>query len=247
MSKRSSTEGAQAPTLEQLGVTADPSGLVEVALTHRSFAYEQTDPVEHNERLEFLGDSVLGAVVTAHIFDAFPDLTEGEMARLRASVVNTQALADVARRLGLGPLIRLGKGEEASGGSDKPSLLADTLEAVIGAAYVERGDDVVRPWLISIFGPLIDELQSSGGAFDPKTELQETVVRLHGDLPMYRIASSGPEHDKRFIAHVYMGEKLLGAGRGRSKKEAEQEAARQALDAIGQLDTEGAGADARAS
>jgi ribonuclease III len=138
----------------------------------------------------------------------------------------------VARSLGLGPLIRLGKGEEASGGGNKPSLLADTFEAVIGAAYIEQGIDAVTRFVIAIFGPLIEQLQSSGGAFDPKTELQELVVRMQGDLPMYRIASSGPEHDKRFIAHVYMGERLLGAGRGRSKKEAEQEAAREALDAV---------------
>ena len=236
------------PTLEALGVTAGATGLIEVALTHRSFAYEQADPIAHNERLEFLGDSVLGAIVTDHIFTTYPDLTEGEMARLRASVVNTNALADIARSLELGDLIRLGKGEEASGGGDKSSLLADTFEAVIGALYIDRGADIVRDFVTAIFAPLIADLQSSGGAFDPKTELQEVIVRLQGDLPMYRIASSGPEHDKRFIAHVYMGERLLGAGRGRSKKEAEQEAAREALNAVAdEAATQGGEASARAS
>lgn len=246
MSKPSS----DGPTLEWLGVTALPSRLVQVALTHRSFAYEQPDPVAHNERLEFLGDAILGAIVTDHIFHRFPDLTEGELARLRASVVNTGALAEIARRLGLGPHIRLGKGEEASGGGDKPSLLADTFEALLGAAYIEHGLDVVRDFVLAIFGPLVGAVQDSGGASDPKTQLQEVVVKIDGELPLYRIASSGPEHDKRFIAHVYMGERLLGAGRGRSKKEAEQEAAREALDALGEFDGglgRRGGASARAS
>lgn len=249
-----------------LGVTADPSALVEVALTHRSFAFEQPDPPAHNERLEFLGDAVLGAIVTDHIFRRYPDLAEGELARLRASVVNTGALAGIARDLGLGPHIRLGRGERASGGSDKPSLLADTFEALIGAAYVEKGLDAVRGFVLGIFTDLIGDIHATGGSFDPKTQLQEVVVKINGELPTYRLASSGPEHDKRYIAHVYEGEQLLGTGRGRSKKEAEQEAAREALDNVADLahgvadgrdvrdardgrdaQGEGEGADARAS
>jgi ribonuclease-3 len=218
-----------------LGVTADPSGLVEVALTHRSFAFEQADPPPHNERLEFLGDAILGAIVTDHIFRCYPDLAEGELARLRASVVNTGALAHMARELDLGPHIRLGRGEEASGGSDKPSLLADTFEALIGAAYIEQGLDAVRSFVLGIFTDLIGDIHESGGGFDPKTSLQEEIVKIDGELPTYRLASSGPEHDKRFIAHVYKGEQLLGVGRGRSKKEAEQEAAREALDGVADL------------
>lgn len=238
------------PTLEALGVTADPSALVEVALTHRSFAFEQPDPPGHNERLEFLGDAILGAIVTDHIFQRYPDLAEGELARLRASVVNTGALAHIARDLGLGPHIRLGRGEEASGGSDKPSLLADTFEALIGAAYLEKGLEAVRGLVLGIFTDLIGEIHDSGGGFDPKTQLQETVVKINGELPTYRLASSGPEHDKRYIAHVYEGDKLLGVGRGRSKKEAEQEAAREALGNVAAVTPgvpDGGGASARAS
>jgi ribonuclease III len=236
------------PALDTLGVTAEAAGLIETALTHRSFAFEQQDPVPHNERLEFLGDAILGAIVTAHIFNTYPDLTEGEMARLRASVVNTTALAEIARSLDLGRHIRLGKGEEASGGGDKPSLLADTFEAVVGAAYIERGLEAVTAFVTEIFAPLITRVHDSGGGFDPKTELQERVVRTHGELPMYRIASSGPEHDKRFIAHAYAGDVLLGVGRGRSKKEAEQEAAREALEKIGHVAPRGGGeTSARAS
>jgi ribonuclease-3 len=232
---RLSKPNSQSPTLEALGVTADPSDLVEVALTHRSFAYEQTEPPPHNERLEFLGDAILGAVVTDHIYKRFPDLTEGELARLRASVVNTGALARIARDLGLGPHIRLGRGEEASGGSDKPSLLADTFEALLGAAYIEQGLDAVRDVILGIFTTLIGDIHDNGGGFDPKTQLQELIVKIDGELPSYRLASSGPEHDKRFIAHVYKGDQLLGMGRGRSKKEAEQEAARVALDNVADL------------
>jgi ribonuclease III len=238
------------PTLESLGVTDDPSDLVEVALTHRSFAFEQPEPPPHNERFEFLGDAILGAIVTDHIFQRYPELTEGELARLRASVVNTGALARIARDLGLGSHIRLGRGEQASGGGDKPSLLADTFEALIGAAYVERGLDAVREFVLGIFTDLIGDVHDNGGGFDPKTQLQELIVKIQGELPTYRLASSGPEHDKRFMAHVYKGDQLLGAGRGRSKKEAEQEAAREALDIVADLAhgaAEGGETSARAS
>jgi ribonuclease-3 len=217
--------------LEALGVPAAPGSLFELALTHRSFAFEQGRG-EHNERLEFLGDAILGAVVTDLIYRSYPQLAEGEMARLRASVVNTGALAALGRALGLGAHIRLGKGEETSGGRDKSSLLADTLEALIGAAYIERGIGPVAAFVEALFAPAIDAVVAAGGGHDPKTALQERVVRMRGGRPSYRVASSGPDHDKRFTAHVYVDEELYGAGSGRSKKEAEQEAARQALDRI---------------
>lgn len=202
--------------------------IYELALTHRSYAFEAALP-EHNERLEFLGDAILGAIVTDLIFRSYPELAEGEMARLRASVVNTVALADIARSLGLGSHIRLGKGEESSGGRDKSSLLADTFEALVGAAYLDRGLDAVAETLVPLFSEQLREVVASGGGHDPKTALQELVVRMGNGRPSYRVASSGPDHAKSFSARVYVGEQLEGEGAGRSKKEAEQNAARDAL------------------
>ena len=221
-----------ASAVEALGLPAEPGTLAELALTHRSYAFEKGD-TSHNERLEFLGDAVLGAIVTSLIFHEYPELAEGEMARLRASVVNTTALADVARSLELGRFIRLGKGEESSGGRDKDSLLADTFEAVIGAAYLTRGVDEVADVLVPVFKDLLAGVVAQGGGHDPKTALQEVVVRSRGIRPTYRVASSGPDHDKRFVAEVYVGTELQGAGSGRSKKQAEQNAAREALVHLG--------------
>jgi ribonuclease III len=209
-----------------------------IALTHRSFAFEQPQPIPHNERLEFLGDAILGAIVTDLIYKSYPDLAEGEMARLRASVVNTHALAELARELELGQHIRLGKGEEASGGRDKPSLLADTLEALIGALYLDRDIGHATEVLAPLFEARIRERIEAGGRYDAKTALQEVVVRDRGGFPAYRVASSGPDHDKHFTAHVYVDAELYGVGDGRSKKEAEQNAAREAL---GRLEAEVAG------
>jgi ribonuclease III len=240
--------------LAALGLPAAPGSIYELALTHRSFAFEN-ELVEHNERLEFLGDAILGAVVTDLIYRAYPALAEGEMARLRASVVNTGALAELARELGLGEHIRLGKGEEASGGRDKSSLLADSLEAVIGAAYLDAGITPLSDLLSSLFARRLTVVVEAGGGHDPKTALQELVVRRHGARPSYRVASSGPDHDKRFTAHVYVDGQLCGAGFGRSKKEAEQRAASEALsriaaaldELVGVPPDEGSAADARAS
>lgn len=230
---RPSRPSSSAPALEALGVPADAGPLYEQALTHRSYAFEQTEPVEHNERLEFLGDAVLGTVVTELIYSTYPELAEGDMARLRASVVNTVALADLARSLGLGDHIRLGKGEAVSGGRDKPSLLANALEAVIGAIYLERGLEAVTAALRPLFRPLIAGALAGGRRYDAKTALQEVTVRAAGEIPTYRVAGSGPDHDKRFVAHVYVGSDLYGTGGGRSKKQAEQEAARAALVRLG--------------
>jgi ribonuclease-3 len=230
------------PALKALGVPAEDGSIYELALTHRSFAFEAGLP-EHNERLEFLGDAILGAVVTELIYRSYPDVAEGEMARLRASVVNTGALADVARSLGIGPHIRLGRGEETSGGWDKPSLLADTFEALVGAAYLDRGLDEVAAFVVPIFSEKLRAVVASGGGHDPKTALQELSVRSRNGRPTYRVASSGPDHDKRFTAQVYVGDRLYGAGSGRSKKEAEQGAAREALPRVAaSLLTPGAGA-----
>ena len=210
-------------------MTDEPGGLYEVALTHRSYAFEQPAPGVHNERLELLGDAVLGLVVTDLIFRSYPDLSEGQLATLRASVVNTAALADVARSMELGELIRLGRGEDASGGRDKDSLLADTLEALIGAAYIERGTEGVMAALAPVFADKIQSTVAQGTSFDAKGALQERVVRTGRDRPSYQTSSSGPDHSKQFVAEVFVAGRLVGAGTGRSKKEAEQNAARQAL------------------
>lgn len=232
-SDRDGIEGRTKIDLRQLGVPADAGTIYELALTHRSFAFEQAEPCEHNERLEFLGDAILGALVTDLVFNQFPALPEGDMARLRSSVVNTRALAELARTIGIGAYIRLGKGEEASGGSDKDSLLANTFEALIGAVYLDKGLGHLRDALWPLFAPRLAEAAQDRMRFDAKTALQELAVRDHGEFPAYRVGSSGPDHSKRFDARVYVGGELVGAGIGRSKKEAEQDAARAALEHLG--------------
>lgn len=229
--------------LAALGVPARGGAIYDLALTHRSFAFEQPEPTEHNERLELLGDAVVGLVVAGLVYRTFPDLPEGELARLRASVVNTHALADLSRELELGQHLRLGKGEGASGGADKESLLADLFEAIVGAVYVDRGMNVVQKALEPLFAARIELVEEQGSGHDAKTILQEAVVKDRGARPTYKVASSGPDHDKRFRARVYSGRELLGSGTGRSKKEAEQAAARAALDRF----VDEGGTDARAS
>ena len=198
--------------------------------------------------MEFLGDAILDAVVTTLIYESYPDLTEGEMARMRASVVNTDALADLGRQLGLGNHILLGRGEETSGGRDKSSLLANVFEAIVGAVYLERGLDAITAALVPLFEPMLAE-SATGARYDSKTALQEIAVRNIGELPSYRVASSGPDHDKRFVAHVFLADEPFGDGSGRSKKEAEQNAARQALERMESepLETQEGAGDARAS
>jgi ribonuclease-3 len=179
------------------------------------------------------------------------------MAPLRAAVVNKNSLAGIARDLGIGDHIRLGKGEQMGGGRDKDALLADALEALIGAVYLEQGIDAAKAALVPIFHPRITETVAAGNRFDPKAALQERVVHEGHALPSYRVVGSGPDHDKRFEADVYVEGELLGSGRGRSKKEAEQSAAREALARLDEQgrprpdsgfdDIQGGAPDARAS
>jgi ribonuclease III len=218
--------------LQAMGVPPAGGPIYDLALTHRSFAFEQAEPVPHNERLEFLGDAVLGLIVTTLIYRTYPSLSEGEMTRLRRLLVSTVALADLAGALGVGDHIRLGKGEETSGGRAKPSLLADTFEAIVGAVYVDRGLDAVIQSLEPIFARRMHDAMASGKLKESKAVLQELLVKDGGSLPNYKVASTGPEHDKRFIAHVYIEGELFGVGNGRTKKEAEENAAREAMDRI---------------
>ncbi len=212
--------------LEALDVSLD-AGLLTLALTHRSYAYENGG-LPPNERLEFLGDAVLGLVVTDHLYRTHPDLAEGQLAKLRASVVNMGALAGVARGLGdggLGAHLLLGKGEELTGGRDKASILADGLEAVIGAVYLEHGIDRARKLVHRLFDGLLAEAPLRGAGLDWKTSLQELTAQVGLGVPDYRVTEAGPDHRKEFTATVLIAGDDLGMGEGRTKKEAEQKAA----------------------
>lgn len=238
--------------LDQLGAGDPPEGIYKTALTHRSYAYEQAEPVEHNERLELLGDAVLGLVVAELVYESYPDFDEGALAILRASVVNTSALADIARAIGLGDVILLGRGEETTGGREKASVLADSLEALVGAAYLELGLRAVAEVLRGLFEEAVENVVAAGEHLDAKGALQEVAVRDGGARPSYDVRSSGPDHDKRFDAQVLLGGVVRGEGHGRSKKEAEQNAAREALATLGKTASrlrapESERADARAS
>jgi ribonuclease-3 len=205
--------------------------LLERALTHRSFAYENGG-LPTNERLEFLGDAVLGLIVTDALFREYPDLPEGHLAKLRAAVVNMRALAEVARGLHLGDYVRLGRGEEGTGGRDKSSILADTLEAVIGAVYIELGLAEAGALVHRLFDPVIAQSARLGAGLDWKTSLQELTAAGVLGVPEYHVDESGPDHQKSFRALVRVGGRVYGSGQGRSKKEAEQQAAAAAWSAI---------------
>ncbi|WP_370248896.1 ribonuclease III [Nocardioides sp.] len=201
----------------------DPE-LLELALTHRSYAYENGG-IPTNERLEFLGDSVLGVVVTETLYRTHPDLSEGRLAKLRAAVVNARALAGVAERIGLGAYIKLGRGEETTGGRTKASILSDTVEAVIGAVHLSGGIEVASELVHRLFDPLIEQASALGAGLDWKTSLQELAAERSLGVPEYVIEAEGPDHLKTFHARVRVGATLYGNGTGRSKKEAEQGAA----------------------
>jgi ribonuclease III len=217
--------------LEQAcGIELEPQ-LLELALTHRSYAYENGG-LPTNERLEFLGDAVLGLVITDALFREHPELAEGRLAKLRASVVNSRALAAVARTLGpegLGAHLLLGKGEEGTGGRDKDSILADALEAVLGAIYIEHGIATVASVILKLFDPLMSESARKGVGLDWKTSLQE-LTAMHGwGVPDYAVSEEGPDHAKSFTAWAVVGGERFGGARGRTKKEAEQRSAEEAF------------------
>lgn len=207
---------------DKLGVEFDPE-LLSLALTHRSYAYENGG-IAHNERLEFLGDSILGQAVTVHLFRTHPDLDEGSLAKRRASVVSTVALAEVARTIGLGDHIMLGRGEMQTGGRDKDSILADAMEAVIGAAFLSAGADRSQELVLRLVAPLLADPERYGAAMDPKTSLQEVAARLGLTPPVYRVEASGPDHNRLFTATVTVGD-VARDGIGSSKKQAEMAAA----------------------
>ena len=219
--------------------------LLDRALMHRSFAYENGG-LPTNERLEFLGDSVLGLIVTDTLFRSHPDLPEGNLAKLRAAVVNSRALAGVARGLKLGCYIRLGKGEEGTGGRDKSSILADTLEAVIGAVYLDGGMAAADALVHRLFDPVIARSARLGAGLDWKTSLQELTAAEDMGGPEYVVDESGPDHQKSFRAVAKIGGQTLGEGEGRTKKEAEQQAAEAAWTVLSERVSTAALADAEA-
>jgi ribonuclease III len=217
---------------QSLSYTFKEPQLLERALTHKSFANENKVPY-HNERMEFLGDAVLSLVVSEHLMKTCPDSTEGDLSRLRAAVVSEPALAVIGRSIALGTYLLLGKGEEQTGGRDKDSLLADALEALIAALYLDAGKDAAETFILRFFEDVIKRTCASRTSLDYKTVLQERCQERLKQLPEYRVVSeTGPDHQKQFDVELLVKGQLYGRGTGRSKKEAEQKAAKEALEKL---------------
>jgi ribonuclease-3 len=219
-----------------LGYCFEDIGLLDNALTHRSFVNENSSlPCRDNERLEFLGDAVLELTVSDMLMKKFPAYPEGELSKLRASVVNEQPLAELARRFRIGEFLLLGRGEEGSGGRMKPSLLANAFESLVAAMYIDGGFDRAAAFTGRLFEPLIEAGTTATAAVyrDYKTAAQEVCQNLFQELPRYVIlAETGPDHDKRFEMSLLIGDKIIATGTGRNKKEAEQQAAKMALETL---------------
>lgn len=214
-----------------IGWTFGRRAHLEAAMVHRSYCAEHPTAAP-NERLEFLGDAVLGLAVTDNVYATYPDLPEGELAKLRASVVNAEVLADLAKAVGIGPALVLGKGEDASGGREKPSILADAMEAVFAAVYLDGGWEAARALVLRLLGDRIEAGSAGPGGDDFKTRLQEYAAREFEQLPRYQVRDEGPDHSKQFFAMVTIRGAVYGHGQGRSKKQAEQAAARAAWTAL---------------
>lgn len=229
------------PTLDELAARLEVEfsdlARLEAALKHRSWCAENGG-VESNERLEFLGDAVLGLVVTTHVFRTYPTFPEGELAKVRAGVVSSASLAEVAAEIDLGAHLFLGKGENLSGGREKRSILADAVEAVIGSVYLDQGWDAAEALIMRLVGDRIIEAAAGPGGHDYKTRLQELSAREFDRVPRYVITDQGPDHAKRFFATVIIGDQARGSGEGQSKKQAEQAAASAAWVALQKEQTE---------
>ncbi len=225
------TEKRFAELRESLGLHDVPDQLLHLAFTHRSYAREQglTD-LESNQRLEYLGDAVLDLILAAHLYDAFPDLLEGDLTRLKAAVVRKSALASIAKQLSLGRYILLGRGEETTGGRRKASLLADAVEALIGALFLSGGFDRARGFVLEYFSALLEDVEARDSLRDHKSALQEIVQARAMAPPRYRVVrTEGPPHDRWFVVEAVFDGNVIGAGEGSTKRAAEQEAAEQAL------------------
>jgi ribonuclease-3 len=218
---------------QQLGITFKQRGLLQQALYHRSFLNEAPDDVESNERMEFLGDAVLGLVISERLFRDYPQMTEGQLSQVRAILVRWDALARAAERIGLGEYMVLGKGEEISGGRQRPSNLAGAFEALIGAAYLDQGFRFAQGLILQLLKPDLDEIAAQGFSVDSKSQLQHISQTRWRQIPAYSLVSSeGPDHAKTFTVEVAVGDRVLGQGQGRNKKQAELNAARQALETL---------------
>ena len=232
--------GVEDRLAERIGYRfADPT-LLDQAMAHRSWCAEQEGRTS-NERLEFLGDAVLGLVVAEYTYRSHPELSDGMMSKVRASVVNTKVLAEVALDLGVDEYLRLGRGEDSSGGRAKDSILADATEAVIGAVYLDGGLAEADRLVLSLLRDRITAAVGEPGVSDHKSRLQEQSVRLGRGVPRYEVEGFGPDHARRYLATVYVAGQRLGEGEGRSKKDAEQVAAQVAC---GSLEVERGGGDA---
>ncbi|MFZ6017192.1 MAG: ribonuclease III [Nitrospirota bacterium] len=216
---------------DRLGYTFRNKDLLIEALTHRSFYHENPDKADtHNERLEFLGDSVLGFVIVEYLFSSENQFTEATMAKMKSYLVKESVLSEIAGSISLGKYLKLGKGEEATGGRNKKSLLSDAIEAVLGAVYIDGGYEKTKELILRLFREKIDVILSSGEFYDFKTELQEKTQLLFNTLPEYRIIKQeGAEHRKIFTVEVFIGDERFGRGSGKSKKEAQTLAAKEAL------------------
>jgi len=207
--------------------------ILDLVFTHRSFLNESPDAVESNERLEFLGDSILSFVVSSYIFAQHPDLKEGQLTNIRSVLTNTETLYEMSKKLGLGKSLKLSRGEERSGGRENKTILANTLEAFIGGLYLDLGIEAVRAFIEQTILTQADEIIESQGLKDSKSHLQEKLQEVHKQSPTYKIIrEEGPDHSKSYTIGVYLGEKLLAEGTGSSKQEAEKAAARAALDTL---------------
>jgi ribonuclease-3 len=216
--------------LQRLGVTIDPR-LLELALTHTSYAFENR--VESNERLEFLGDAILGFIVSTSVFKTNPELAEGDLTRLKNSIISAEALATAASRIELGKYLNLGKGEDASGGRQRLNILADAMEAVIASSFLSGGLKAAESIVDRLILPLLIDPFALRESSDPKTTLSEKLSRLKRSSPVYRISFSGPEHERLYLAKCFSDESLLGEGEGRTIKSAETSAALRALGKLG--------------
>ncbi|HRV66770.1 MAG: ribonuclease III [Candidatus Nanopelagicales bacterium] len=221
-----------AELVERLGLASMPATLP-LAMVHRSYSYEN-GRVPTNERLEFLGDSVLGLVVTDHLYATFPDLPEGQLAKMRSAIVNAHSLAEIAAGLEVGAFLQLGRGEESTGGREKVSILADAMEAIIGAVYLELGLEGARRFILDRFGALIASVPGLGAGLDWKTSLQELAAQVGQGAPEYIVVGEGPDHARTFTARVRVGGQMFGHGIGRTKKQAEQQAAQTAFEQVQQ-------------
>jgi len=218
---------------DKLGLKFNDLNLLKEALTHRSYLNEVKEKISSNERLEFLGDAVLSFIISSWLFKKFPEYPEGKLTNLRSNLVKTSSLAKIAQKLKIGDYLLLSKGEKESQGQKNPTLLANTMEAIIGAIFLDQGTETVKNFIKTHFNPLLEEIIKTGRLKDYKSLLQEKIQAQEKPAPIYKtIKEEGPEHDKIFTVNVIVENKILATGKGKSKQKAEQQAAKKALQSL---------------